>query len=293
MHLDQIPFDEFQSKKFCNAWVAAAIVGGAALTAGAGIFSANKAASTQKAAAAQAAKINQSAIDKSTGVQEEQLGLTRDINTQNQANLAPYRQIGLDANTELQSRLPFLTSPIVMDQAALENTLGYQFTRTQGLKAVQNSAAARGLGSSGAALKGAAAYATGLADQTYQTQFNLENTNRTNAFNRLKSLIDTGANATAGAVTAGNTSASIGTAGTNAIGSNIITGSSNVAGNVIGGANASAAGINATGTAVGGFGNTLAGYGAYKGLYGNSNSGGQYSESLPNPNGGGNAVGYT
>lgn len=59
-----------------------------------------------------------------------------------------------------------------MDQATLEATPGYQFALSQGLKATQNSAAARGLGVSGAAMKGAAAYATGLADNTYQQQFN-------------------------------------------------------------------------------------------------------------------------
>jgi hypothetical protein len=56
-------------------------------------------------------------------------------------------------------------------QAQLEATPGYKFTLQQGLESVQNSAAARGLGSSGAALKGAATYTTGLANQTYQNQF--------------------------------------------------------------------------------------------------------------------------
>lgn len=53
-------------------------------------------------------------------------------------------------------------------QAALEATPGYQFTLGQGLKSVQNSYAARGLGSSGAALRGAADYTTGLANMTYE-----------------------------------------------------------------------------------------------------------------------------
>lgn len=44
---------------------------------------------------------------------------------------------------------------------------GYQFTLDQGLKAVQNSAAAKGLGISGAALKGAADYTTGLTNSAY------------------------------------------------------------------------------------------------------------------------------
>jgi hypothetical protein len=61
-------------------------------------------------------------------------------------------------------------------QAQLEATPGYQFTLQQGLESTQNSAAARGLGNSGAALKGAATYATGLANQTYQNQFQDMNT---------------------------------------------------------------------------------------------------------------------
>lgn len=56
-------------------------------------------------------------------------------------------------------------------QSQLEQLPGYQFTQTQGLKAVQNSAAARGLGTSGAALKGAATYSTGLANSTFGDQF--------------------------------------------------------------------------------------------------------------------------
>src|SRR4249920_1028299 len=63
--------------------------------------------------------------------------------------------------------------PLRMTQAELEQTPGYQFTRDQGLKSVQSAAAARGLGVSGAALKGAAEYSTGLANKTYADQFNL------------------------------------------------------------------------------------------------------------------------
>lgn len=73
-------------------------------------------------------------------------------------------------------------------QSALEQTPGYQFARTQGLKAVQNSASAKGLGSSGAALKGAADFATGLADKTYGEQYN-----------RLLGLTQVGQNAAVGA----------------------------------------------------------------------------------------------
>jgi hypothetical protein len=68
-----------------------------------------------------------------------------------------------------------------MDQ--LSQTPGYQFTLQQGEQAVQNSAAALGLGSSGPALKGAVNYAEGLAGTTYQQQFNNYWTNYQNQLN--------------------------------------------------------------------------------------------------------------
>lgn len=156
------------------SWVGTAILGGAAVSAAANIYGASKASSAIQGSANQAAQTQMQMF-----------------NTTNRY-LSPYRQAGQTDLGTLQSELPFLTSPIKMDQAALEQTPGYQFARTQGLKAVQNSAAARGLGASGAALKGAATFATGLADQTYQTQFNLENVNRSNAYNRLAGLVDLG-----------------------------------------------------------------------------------------------------
>lgn len=88
-----------------------------------------------------------------------------------------------------------LLSPITMDEKNLQQTPGYQFNLKQGLKAVQNSAAARGLGASGAALKGAAGFASGLADSTYQNQFANAQQNQGNQFNRLLSLTQLGENA--------------------------------------------------------------------------------------------------
>ena len=227
-----IDFEDFKTDQLCNAWVAVAIVGAGVVGAVATAYSANKAASAQTSAA-----------DKASAAAQAQY-------YQSRQDLAPYRDIGARAGTELESRLPFLTSPIEMDQVALEKTPGYQFTKTQGLKAVQNSAAARGLGVSGAALKGAATFATGLADNTYQTQFNLENVNRTNAYNRLKGLVDTGASAAAG-------TGQLGAAAANT------TASANMAAG-----NAQAAAANATGAGIASAANNFGGYMAYRGLYG-------------------------
>lgn len=65
-------------------------------------------------------------------------------------------------------------------QAQLEQTPGYQFNLTQGLKGLGNSFAARGLGSSGAAQKGALSFASGLADSTFnqQLQNNMQQQNQ-------------------------------------------------------------------------------------------------------------------
>ena len=138
-----------------------------------------------------------------------------DMFNQVQQNLQPYMQTGTAANTNLQNLTgntpggnPLtspLLSPITMDEATLQKTPGYQFNLQQGLESVQNSAAARGLGNSGAALKGAANYATGLADRTYQDQFNNALTNQSNQFNRLLGLTQLGQTSAAGVSSAGIT----------------------------------------------------------------------------------------
>jgi len=177
----------------------AAILGAGALGAGASIFGASKASS----AATKAAQI--------AAAQQERMY------QQTRSDLSPYMETGKNALTDLMTTKDYWGSPISMDQASLEQTPGYQFTLKQGLKAVQNSAAARGLGVSGAAMKGAADYTTGLANNTYKDQFALENTNRGNVYNRLMGVAQLGGNAAAGVGTAGMTAATnMGQAATNA-----------------------------------------------------------------------------
>ena len=114
---------------------------------------------------------------------------------QNRDDLSPYRQFGQNAGTLLNNKLTDLSQPFNPDQATLEATPGYKWNLSQGLQSVQNAAAAKGLGISGAALKGAANFATGLADNTLQTQYNIDQGNKTNAFNKLLETMKVGANA--------------------------------------------------------------------------------------------------
>jgi hypothetical protein len=183
--------------------VAAAIIGGAVIAGGASMAGSSMAAGSAKDAA---------------NLADRRYQTTR-------GDLAPYFQPGYNALNDAYglARLgptgggpDYLSQaagalPGNMTQAELEATPGYQFDLSQGLKAVQSSAAARGLGVSGASLKGAGNFATGLANKTYLDQFNVRqkrfedylnlNTgqqgNVTNSFNRLNAIAGMGANAAA------------------------------------------------------------------------------------------------
>lgn len=118
-------------------------------------------------------------------------------------------------------------------QSYLESLPGYQFTKQQGLQAVENSLNSRGLGGlSGSLGKGIARFVTGLADQTYQQQLG-----------NLMNLVNTGQNA----------ATQTGTFGTQA--------ATNAGSSLIGGANASAAGTVGSANAIsGGLNNTANAY---------------------------------
>lgn len=97
-----------------------------------------------------------------------------------------------------------LTAPFQPTMTQLEQTPGYQFTLGQGLKAVQNSFAAQGLGTSGAAVKGAANYAEGLAGTTYQQQFQNYLAQNQQIYNQLAGVATLGENAAAQTGTTGS-----------------------------------------------------------------------------------------
>ncbi len=218
--------------------VAVAVIGSGIIGAGANIISSHDAAKAQTQAA-----------DKASDTQLQMFNIA-------QQNLAPYNQAGQAAEAAYTQAVPDLIKPINMDQATLEATPGYKFNLDQGLKSVQNSAAARGLASSGAALKGAATYATGLADSTYQQQFQNAFDQKKFAANTLLAPVQIGESAAAGTGTAAvNTGAGI-------------------ASNTLGAGNATAARDVATGNAIasgaGSVGNLYLTNALMKGMYGGS-----------------------
>ncbi|WP_175691675.1 hypothetical protein [Burkholderia anthina] len=251
-----------------SAAISAAVVGGVGAIAG-GLISSNGA---QDAAQTQADAANNSAA-----LQNQQW-------QQTQKNLKPYMDLGkgainpllsamgynvtqnsdgtytfngTDSSNPLQQRFSYadFRAPTQAEAAA---TPGYQFTLDQGLKSVQNGAAARGLGTSGAAMKGAANYATGLADSTYNDVFNRAlntyNTNlgkaqstfqtnyssAANNVNRLSGLVGNGQNAAA-------TNGSFGAAAAGNIGNTLMSGANAQASGIVGSSNALSGAINGVG----------------------------------------------
>lgn len=172
---------------------------------------------------------------------------------QNKATLQPWSDQGLQAYGTLNSLLGVGGSGNSSQmQDTLNNLPGYQFTLNQGLKSTQNSAAARGLADSGAALKGAASYSTGLANAQYS-----------NYVNQLQSSANTGEGAA-------NALAGYGTSTANSIGAN-----------TIGAGNASAAAANATGAGASSSANNALGGYLYSLNNGLLNGGGSSSSSSP------------
>lgn len=150
---------------------------------------------------------------------------------QTRTDLAPYREAGVQGTNMLMSALPELSAPITLDNATLQNLPGYSFALRQGLKSAQSGAAARGLGQSGAAVKGASQFATGLANQYAGDAFNRELSQRNQRFNQLMGTAGLGSGA---AAQTGQFGVSTG----QQIGSNTIQGGNALAGGLVGAGNA-------------------------------------------------------
>lgn len=224
--------------------VISGIMGAAGVGSGiANIFGAKSAAEAQKEAADKAAAATLAQQEKGFAKQKEYF----DIGT---GALKPISDAGAGVYADLVKQLPDLTAPINMDQATLEKTPGYQFDLSQGLRGVNLSGVASGM--SGAQAKAAAAFATNLANKTYLDQFNVANTNKTNAFNRLLQTSALGTDAAKTMAGAGVT------AGNAALGSTTDVGKS-LGGYAVGAGNAQAAADLATGQQVGNIFNSVSG----------------------------------
>jgi len=203
----------------------------AAVTVGGSLIGANasrSAASTQANAAAQASDAQRAMFERQVELQE------------------PFRQAGLKGQNRLLELLglgedktapgygKYATAEFGMDKFTADP--GYAFRMSEGMKALERSAAARGGLLSGATLKGTQRYGQDLASQEYQNAFNRYQAERVGTLNPYQALAGT-AQSSANVLT--NAAGNLG----GQLGSNIIGAGNAQAAGQIGQANAIVGGL--------------------------------------------------
>ena len=148
-------------------WVAGAVVGSAVIGAGAS----KSAASTQAAAADRSAEVQREIFERQVELQQ------------------PWLKAGEEALNRLRP-LAMEYTPFGMQQ--FQSDPGYQFRMSEGMKALERGAAARGGLLSGATLRGTQRFGQELASQEYQNAFNRYQAERAARLQPLQSLAGVG-----------------------------------------------------------------------------------------------------
>jgi hypothetical protein len=166
----------------------AAILGSSAIGAGAGAYGSSQAARAQKRAADQAANTQREMFERQVELQ------------------APFREAGLTAQNRLMTLLgleggeanaaDFGRYARDFGMSDFEADPGYGFRMSEGMKALERSAAARGGLLSGTTLKGVQRFGQDLASQEYQNAFNRYYTARNAQLNPLQGMLGQGQSST-------------------------------------------------------------------------------------------------
>lgn len=218
--------------------------------AGASLIGGNKqakasrrAADAQVASAAEASRLQREMFDRQVQLQE------------------PFRQGGITGQNRIMELLGIGGDAAAGDYGRFgrdfsmndfEVDPGYAFRLSEGNKALERSAAARGMVMSGKMFKGAQRFGQDLASQEYQNAFNRYQTNRSNQLNPLGTLMAAGQGASN--VLSGAAGVLGGQLGENAMGA----GNARASG-YIGSANAYAQALQSAGNAFSGFAGQRAG----------------------------------
>jgi hypothetical protein len=180
---------------------------GGALSAGGALLGAGQISSATR----DAADLSSGAAARSTALQERMF-------EQNQANQAPYLAAGRNALGRITTGIApggEFSKSFSMDDFTADP--GYGFRMSEGLKAMERNAAARGGLISGAALKAGTRYGQDMASQEYTNAFNRYQTNRNNQLQPLQSLAGLGPTTANNLANVGSNYASnVGNIGTNA-----------------------------------------------------------------------------
>lgn len=163
-----------------------------------------------------ASEIQGNAANNATALQAQ-------IFNQARADAAPQRNLGYSAINQLNTLLNSGELTKQFSAGDLASDPGYQFGLQQGQQGIERSAAARGMGLSGAALKAASRFNTDYAGTKFNDAFNRFQTSQANRFNPLMQLAGAGSVANQQVTSAGQNYAN------------------NASANMIGAANAQAA----------------------------------------------------
>lgn len=164
-----------------------AIAGSSIVGAGAGLLGSRSASRAQERAAQRAADTQREMFERQVELQE------------------PFREAGLTAQNRLLTLLGLGGDPnapgygsAARDFSMADYTAdpGYGFRMSEGMKALERSAAARGGLLSGATLKGVQRFGQDLASQEYQNAFNRFYTMRNAQLNPLQSMLGQGQTST-------------------------------------------------------------------------------------------------
>jgi hypothetical protein len=162
---------------------AAAILGAAVIGGGATAIASGKAAKTQERAADKATESAERTLNRQIELQE------------------PFRQGGLTAQNEIMQLLGIGGDKTAAGYGSLGKSFGadqfqqdpgYAFRQSEGMKALERSAAARGNLMSGSTMKGIQRFGQDLASQEYQNAFNRYQVERAAKLNPLQSLMGSG-----------------------------------------------------------------------------------------------------
>ena len=173
--------------------------------------------------------VQRETLDQQLRINEEALAFQKQIYEQQRADFAPYRESGTANLNQLNTLLGiggdkgaanygrFATADFTPTDFAANKDPGYAFRISEGLKAIDRQAAARGGLISGNALKAASGYSSDLASQEYNAAFNRFQTIRGNTLQPFQVGAAAGQSA---AAMQGQATANYGSAGGQALGAN-------------------------------------------------------------------------
>jgi len=180
--------------------IEAAIIGSAVV----GGVTASKSAKSQR-------KASEAATDATVQANRENIEFQRELYEQQRQDIAPWRDIGVQALQSLQRGLESGQFDPGSFKFNFEADPGYQFRLQEGQKAMDRSAAARGNLLSGGQAKALTQYNQGMASQEYGNAFNramqqhsVEAARRGDQFNRLATMAGVGQTASQQMQAAGN-----------------------------------------------------------------------------------------